>query len=49
LLFAVNGFEHLIERLVEDQAMAAVSLAEAIHQVVLVFVDARSKSLVIPM
>jgi hypothetical protein len=40
LFLAVNGFEHLIERLVMDQSMTAVFLAEAIHQVILVFIDA---------
>jgi hypothetical protein len=43
LLLAVNGFAHVIKRLVIDKAMAAIFFAEAICQVVLVFVDAALK------
>jgi hypothetical protein len=49
LFLSVNGFEHVIERLVMDRAMTAVFLAEAIHQVILVFKTRRSNLLVIPM
>jgi hypothetical protein len=40
LLLSIDGFEHLIEYFEIDQAMAAVFLAETIHQIVLMFIDA---------
>jgi hypothetical protein len=39
LLLAIDCFERVIEKLVEHKAMAAVSLAETIRQIVLMFVD----------
>jgi hypothetical protein len=49
LLLAIDGFEYFVERLLIDQAMAALALAETIDQAVLVFVNRRSRLLVIPM
>ena len=40
LPLSVDGFQHLIERLVIDKTVAAVFLAETFYHFILVFVDA---------
>jgi hypothetical protein len=39
LLLAVDGFEHFVERFAEHKAMATVFLAEAVRQIIPVFVN----------